>query len=238
MIDLETQYAWEMFRKRRLRQSAGYRTADLVLHLDGINNTGSGHSSNATTWKDLAGNIDVALYNTTWGSDCCVFTGADDSYGLGAKWTFQTHGTFEVVYSREYSKNLHGIAGWTKHSYTPCRPCIYVESGRVSAIRSSVAGIISNLTHPANGVRLYAAFTRTAIYQNTQTYTISSSFIAAETTNNLRIGAYGSDYNTNIAGLGLPGRIYAVRVYDANLTAEELYAHWLIDKKRFNIPEE
>jgi len=37
--------------------------------------------------------------------------------------------------------------------------------------------------------------------------------------------------------MGLPGRIYAVRVYDANLTAEELYAHWLIDKARFNIPE-
>ena len=29
----------------------------------------------------------------------------------------------------------------------------------------------------------------------------------------------------------------ACRVYDANLTAEELYAHWLIDKKRFNIPD-
>ena len=33
------------------------------------------------------------------------------------------------------------------------------------------------------------------------------------------------------------GSIYAVRVYDANLTVEELYAHWLIDKKRFNIPD-
>ncbi len=236
-MDIAEIYALEMIRKRRLRQSAGYRTSDLVLHLDGINNTGSGHSSNATTWKDLAGNMDVALYNTTWGSDCCVFTGADDSYGLGAKWTFQTHGTFEVVYSREYSKNLHGIAGWTKYNTVSSRPGIYVESGRVSAIRGLGGGAVSNFTHPANGVRLYAAFTSTAIYQNTQTYTIPSHFIAAETTNNFRIGAYGSDSNTNYVGMGLPGRIYAVRVYDANLTAEELYAHWLIDKARFNITE-
>ena len=45
----------------------------------------------------------------------------------------------------------------------------------------------------------------------------------------------------NNAGSAIEGNhaisLYACRVYDANLTAEELYAHWLIDKKRFNIPD-
>jgi len=226
-----------LLRRKAQMESTGYRTADLVLHLDGINNTGSGHSSNATTWKDLAGNMDVSLYNATWGDDYCSFTGADDSYGLGAKWTFQTHGTFEIVYSREDSKNLHGIVGWTRYYTTTSRPGIYVESSRVSAIRGAVAGRVSNLTHPADGVRLYAAFIKTAIYQNTQTYTISSSFEVGETSNNFRIAAYGSNANTNQEGMGLTGRICAVRVYDANLTPEEIQAHWLIDKARFSISE-
>ena len=41
-----------------------YETDGLIAHYDAINNTGSGHDSTATVWKDISGNgNDLTLYN-------------------------------------------------------------------------------------------------------------------------------------------------------------------------------
>ena len=51
----------------------------LVLHYDAINNTGSGHSSNTLTWKDLAGNNDASLLNgPVWSNNKLTFDGVND----------------------------------------------------------------------------------------------------------------------------------------------------------------
>ena len=61
----------------------GYVKSNLQLLLDGIDNTGSGHSSTTTTWKDLSGNNrNGTLTNMTassaWTEEVLVFDGTDD----------------------------------------------------------------------------------------------------------------------------------------------------------------
>ena len=49
----------------------------LILHYDAINNTGSGHSNNITTWKDLSGNSnDAIITGGIWENNSLRFTNA------------------------------------------------------------------------------------------------------------------------------------------------------------------
>ena len=51
----------------------------LMLHYDGINNTGSGHSNNSPIWKDLKGTNDgILIGDISWSNNGLDFDGVDD----------------------------------------------------------------------------------------------------------------------------------------------------------------
>lgn len=85
-------------------EQEGYIKDGLILHLDAINNTGSGHSNTTTTWKDLSGNgNDGTLYNiensstSGWQEDGLRLDGIDDYVSLDpAKLTNLQQGTVIV----------------------------------------------------------------------------------------------------------------------------------------------
>ena len=214
-----------------------YRKDGLIMHLDAIQNTRGGHNASATTWDDLSGvGMDVTLYNATWGADYCAFTGADNSYGLGPKWTFATHGTMEVVYSCEGAKTLYGIAGWSLYGSGQTRRGL-LRSTKILATWDAQSPYTFPTDHPANGVRVYAGFSAIAARQSGSPLSVSQTDAGGLPINSFRLAASGQIGDTNYPNYGLPGRIMAVRVYDANLSAAELEAHWLIDKARINIPD-
>lgn len=71
------------FASMRFNKGNSYVEEGLIAHLDGINNTGNGHSIDTTIWKDLSnhGN-DATLYNNpTWSNNSLTFDGIDD-YGI------------------------------------------------------------------------------------------------------------------------------------------------------------
>ena len=71
------------FASMRFNKGNSYVEEGLIAHLDGINNTGNGHSTETQTWKDLSnhGN-DATLYNNpTWSNNSLTFDGIDD-YGI------------------------------------------------------------------------------------------------------------------------------------------------------------
>jgi len=71
------------FASMRFNKGNSYVEEGLIAHLDGINNTGNGHSSETQIWKDLSnhGN-DATLYNNpTWSNNSLTFDGIDD-YGV------------------------------------------------------------------------------------------------------------------------------------------------------------
>ena len=216
-----------------------YRKDGLIMHLDAIQNTRGGHNASATTWDDLSGvGMDVTLYNATWGADYCAFTGADNSYGLGPKWTFASGGvTIEVVFSMAEQKAFTGIVGWSYYGDFTRRVAIAVSYANPVCTTGMGVGY-KGMSDVAPATTTYAAFNITAARKNAVAYVPTNlPSITGLTTNSFRLAHYGSTTDANQSGVGLNGRIMAVRVYDANLTAAELEVHWLIDKARFNIPD-
>lgn len=71
------------FATMRFNKGNAYVQNGLIAYLDGINNTGIGHSDNTTTWVDLSGHGNNAtLYNNpTWSNNSLTFDGTDD-YGV------------------------------------------------------------------------------------------------------------------------------------------------------------
>ena len=70
------------FTTMRFNKGNEYVQSGLIAYLDGINNTGFGHSDDTQTWKDLSnhGN-DAILYNTpTWSNNSLTFNG-QNNYG-------------------------------------------------------------------------------------------------------------------------------------------------------------
>ena len=215
-----------------------YRKDGLIMHLDAIQNTRGGHNASATTWEDLSGvGMDVTLYNATWGPDYCAFTGADNSYGLGPKYTFASGGvTIEVVFSMAAQKAITGIVGWSTFTGLLGRPSIYVADVTPACV-TGVSGY-KGMSDVSLETTTYVAFNITAARKNAVAYVPNSlASFTGLTTNSFRLANYAYGGDTNSSETGLNGRIMAVRVYDANLSAAELEAHWLIDKERFNIQD-
>ncbi len=71
------------FASMRFNKGNIYVQNGLIAYLDGINNTGNGHSIDTTIWKDLSNNgNDATLYNNpTWSNNSLTFDGIDD-YGI------------------------------------------------------------------------------------------------------------------------------------------------------------
>ena len=70
------------FATMRFNKGNSYVEEGLIAHLDGINNTGNGHSIDTTIWKDLSGHgNDATLYNNpTWDNNSLTFDG-QTNYG-------------------------------------------------------------------------------------------------------------------------------------------------------------
>lgn len=235
-MNIELLYQMEMIRKRRI--GTGYRKKDLVLHLDAIDNTPDGHSNNTTTWYDLAGNMNVTLYNATWGANYCAFN--DTVYGIGAAWTFSIGNTIEIVIKRTGNfYSLHGSVILSFNYVGGSGLRLILQPQRNQTLAYFVGESVSIGSGLNNNVITYFGVSHGVARQNATMYTPSIVSGIGTTSAKMIIGAQWSSVDQNLvrSDLSFRGNIYAVRVYDANLTANELYAHWLIDKKRFNIPD-
>lgn len=97
----------------------GYSYLGLMLHYDGINNTGDGHSSSATTWKDLSGNgYDGTLYNFTngihWEANQMRLDGINDYIATSLPQSnLGNNITISAVCVAEDTSNYRGL--WGKH---------------------------------------------------------------------------------------------------------------------------
>ena len=91
----------------------------LILYYDAINNTGNGHSSSTTTWKDLSGHgNDLTLYNfgntstSGWSDNALNFDGVND-YGNVTTLENYMKGDFTIslrFYTEQYN-NYRGLFG-------------------------------------------------------------------------------------------------------------------------------
>ena len=231
----------------------GYVTNGLQLLYDGIDNTGSGHSSSTTTWKDLSGNNrNGTLRNMTassaWGSEGLKFDGIDD-YVIIAEMNYDNV-TLETVASAGIASghkkivsniesggysiymdtpNVFGFQAYISESseYVPA-PTKGQDRRNDSGKKYSISGSYDNKM-----IKLrtsYGIDASTSYGQNQLSGTIGKT--GASTYMAIGTNPYGNTTN-NIEFFD--GEVSSVRIYNRALTDEENAVNFLNDRDRYNV---
>ena len=226
-------------------RQTGYITDGLIHRWDGIDNTRSGHSDSTTTWYDLVGTYDLEMCanpQLTWNASSLTFAGgsSSNSYLLSAADAVESaaNKTVEVVLLPTQSEsktvlqpfydsaldqdaigkinifndNTVSAQGKSANTYD-------TGLSAVTAVRSIVATINST---PAV-VKVYVNGAEVSL--SAKTHSMRGGY------NKMVVGALKtSDANT---AYPFTGRIYAIRIYNRNLTSAEIAQNYEIDCERF-----
>lgn len=225
----------------------GFKYENLILHFDGTNNTGNGHSDGAAVWQDLSGNgnngtLTNFSYNTAsgWKSDALQFDGSDDGVSIGDSLQdlFKNGNTIEMkikvneldardIFIGNYDTNNKDI-------------CVNYEKKVDNSLRQYIgAGAMDVATNPL-------------ITSTERDYTIS--YVFDKTNGNLFVYIDGElkysidneminsyNYNWTNAWIGrdtrtgatcLNGEIYSVRIYESLLTELEVKNNYEAEKQK------
>ena len=214
----------------------GYVQDGLLACWDGIENAGSGiHNSSATKWRDLVAGREFSLTSVTVEDDRMVFAGSDSSYGelneadTAATFNMAANGTLEVVYASDTGSGNQFILQST------------AASGHLLTIWSGDKLLVSNgqsnkspsfsFTSGAktNSVTIiYTSAKPTAGYANGNSLSTSDDNYWGDPNSMTTIGTRSTRGNNHFKGA-----IYCIRVYNRQLSAEEIAANRALDVRRF-----
>lgn len=209
-----------------------YVTDGLIHWWDAIDNTSNGHDSSATTWKDLVGDMDLSKLSgstSSWESDALVFTGDSNS-----EWTADSS---ETIYNKTvevaitvtqsssrlvlfaFSSNLIGkfavfqdnsfnVTGISGRSYDTGENSI-LDLHHIAGVygaTGNIAGVYGNGTPKTQGNATHS-------FSGTEPHmvvggTVHYSFI---------------------------GKIHSIRMYNRQLTADEIAKNYASDVARFGL---
>lgn len=213
----------------------------LILHYDSINNTGNGHSSTTTTWKDLSGNDNTGiLYNfdstqtSGWNGNYLTLDGVDDYVLLNNTLENIQNFTIEYVmtqkryYSWEFlwgiKSNYFGMESGSSgyryfyHYYNDSRHII------------SINDAMGNLNEPVNNTVVYNN-NMVSAYKNGELVVDNQKISERISTSGTNFGI-GADSNGNYKS---KVDYYSFRIYNRALTSDEIKQNYDIDKIRFGI---
>lgn len=249
----------EIVEKREAYEN-NYIQTGLVAHYDAINNTGSGHDSNATIWKDISGNgNDLALFNfegtatSGWSENGLNFDGSNDYAYISNNPIYNNavipeNLTIEII----SSKNTTSVYG------APLSFDFTVNSRQNFPVWTAVDDYRSyDISYHAENL-----FTDNAINYK---YEIPLSEYPIKTAKSISYGKDGTKYFTYLNAtkkdeqviegtynwfengfyLGRPhsnnyyfnGTIQSVRIYNKTLTQVEIDHNYQLDKTRYGIEQ-
>ena len=220
---------------------SGYASNGLMLWYDGYANNGDARSFSSTTWKDLSGHSnDVTLSGPTWNKDNLSFDGSNDyAYKTsGAVYNISKAHTIEVVLKPEkrdanYQMIFNTVNNgtsvlqygslWISSAYQ-----IGFDTGDGSShygttrmdYDASDVGKIIEYTNTRNN-RMYKLYKNNSLQRSVE-------FNIDARTPNAAIFLGGSYYY-------FKGKIYSIRVYNRELSTDELLSNYNYDVQRFNI---
>lgn len=222
-----------------------YITDGLIHRWDAINNTGDGHDSTATVWKDLVGNVDLTkVVDGDWTDDALDFPNTT-STNTGRSWTSSnaitdsTNMTIEVCL--EPYGSIGAVAWFTGYS---------VNHNKMIGILSSDVSVCGYANAGTNGCAITGFSSLTEVKSIVATYTdttqVDTYYVngVAKTKNcthtygrskvtNMIIGGYGGTASGNTYPYS--GKIHAIRVYNRVLTANEIAQNYAVDVARFGL---
>lgn len=213
----------------------------LILHLDAINNTGSGdnnHSQTATIWKNLEnGKNNAIIDGAVWDNNSLSFDGVDDWAKLGQFIDQKTITIEATIMPKNTSVSEEDVFGnWEEGGFG-----IYLANG-VPYFDVHVGGEYIELTsgEQLNQNQIYTICgtydgNSAKIYINGElkdTKNISGIIANPESDTTMIIGAKPLNDHpvSDFANINM----YSGRIYDRALTEEEVKNNYEIDKERFN----
>ena len=225
-----------------------YITNGLVHMWDGLNNTGRGHNSSVTVWKDLVGSIDLTQQaGGTWKDNALHFEPASSSDMLYWKDATQTN-----IYTQNMTVEVC-IQPTGNTDYPESKSAI-IASISASAINKSRRIMLSNGDKSIGG---YTGgtnqFALTGFESLREVNHIAATYTALEGTANLYCNgvqtamtaqhSFGDQLRNYVfvgAGQGESkypylGDIYCIRVYNRVLSASEIAENYAEDVKRFGL---
>lgn len=209
----------------------------LIVHYDGINNTGEGHDAKAKSWKNLAGEkYDGILHGCKWGENYLQTDGIDDWVYIGLmKYPVVT---IETVVVHQNSTGAYGVnnfdsggiglSDYNKSGYNGLM--VYVNGGykTIDSPTKYKANKIYSLSGSYNGKE-------EVFYENGKRYTKNLSGSLSYATNT--IYALGGNASGESCGMFTKEKIYSVRIYNRALTNEEVLQNYNMDKKLYNFSD-
>ena len=206
----------------------------LLACWDGYENAGVGvHDPSATKWKDLVGGYEFTLTGVTVGDDRMVFAGTQSSYGtLDATGTAATFdkaksGTLEIVYASATGTGSQVIL---QSSSTSGIAIGILNATKLIDCNASSKMVLFTSGTATNGVSLrYSSAKFSSAFANGSTATLDGS------NNNWGDSTAVTTIGTRTSKKTYPfnGAIYCIRVYDRQLTSEEIAFNHALDVVRF-----
>lgn len=210
-------------------------TDGLIIYLDGINNTGNGHSSSATTWKDISGNNnDGSVLNGSWDSDALVLNGSSTYVNVGQRnpsvLSMEAYVYFSGANSSTWGPTI--AANLESGGYG-----LVLHSGKVScAVNIGGTYQICEMIPPITGQYYLVAMTFDGsllnLYVNGGLMLSISASGNIKTPINNTVLALGTNPNGSSAGASetfLNGKIRTFRLYNRALSAAEIRNNYLHD---------
>ena len=227
----------EIYQKQLAKVTISYVADGLILHYDGIDNTGSGHSTTATTWKDLSGNgndgtLSKSLDSSSfyWGDNNITLSGVSSTLGTYVDTPLNLNGQERtIIYTIDGTGLTGSIWGDTSSSNTNGLFNYYTFVANRGSSTSSNNKY--TYTFAKSGIYQYAVTLSTSemkFYENGELKETLSNTIGLTTTNNLRVLAayYSSQNATNL-------KMYNFMVYNRALTDSEITQNYQIDKSKY-----
>lgn len=216
-----------------------YVTDGLALWLDGEWNSGMGnHISNATTWADISGcGHNFQMNNVTTSDKCMIFDGSSSyctySGELSSILSQQQNRTIEIVCKLSDTGSPQVIflgqgSGSAGIWYRPASNGYHFYTNTYKDV--AVASPLFNQTQSLSAI--YGSDGAMDLYQNVD---MKRDKVTGGTMSNSTYITIGARYYNSKPGYFTKGEIYAIRVYNRQLTAAEQLKNFLIDKRRFGI---
>ena len=225
----------------------------LVLHLDGIKNTRQGHDSSSTTWENLVDSDlfgDGTLYGgTSFTNDALYVDGTPQGTGVLFNDVVNLQNiTVEVVVKRDDTVPISNscIVGnpngagfglgdgagtywhvwWARSSYPTSSP---TDTYTLYPIQPFTTDIT------------YLAFssgtTESSVYNNNLLKMSAPAETLKDSPVPWAVGANSNGTTADTMTMAFKGHIYSIRVYNRQLTDDEISYNNAIDRQRFNIKQ-
>ena len=207
--------------------ASSYVQDGLIGQYDGIENAGVGVHGSPEQWKDLIGSNDLLLENITWGDDGAIYNGSNSVAYLSS---LPFSDSFQSV---EICATMTGSNNWMTFQFSNTSYMGYNGSGRFIVVTKGAGSndyrstpFVPSNVHTASALpsRKLAVdgLIQTTRYTNTNGVSQNDKYKTL----------FGARYYNGIT-LVLTGKIHSIRIYDKELSQDELTKNYNIDKKRF-----